>query len=244
MNDLPDRIDYVLLTHNHQDHVLLETLIQLRYKIGIVIVPRGGDGGIEDPSLRRMLRAIGFDNVIEIDELERISLPGGYVTALPFFGEHGDMNIRTKSTYVLGSGCRKVMIAADSSNVEPRLYQRLADEYGGVDILFLGMESEGAPVSWLYGPLLLSPLDRNCDHSRRLNGADDAAGFAMVEALRPSSVYVYAMGGEPWVRFISSKQYTAADKAIIDSDRLVNRCRAAGIEAQRLELKKDLRLAA
>jgi hypothetical protein len=66
----------------------------------------------------------------------------------------------------------------------------------------------------------------------------------MVEALRPRSVYVYAMGGEPWVRFISSKQYTAADKAIIDSDRLVNRCRAAGIEAERLELKKDLRLAA
>jgi L-ascorbate metabolism protein UlaG (beta-lactamase superfamily) len=27
---LPDVIDYVVLTHNHQDHVLLETLLQLR----------------------------------------------------------------------------------------------------------------------------------------------------------------------------------------------------------------------
>jgi glyoxylase-like metal-dependent hydrolase (beta-lactamase superfamily II) len=25
--DLPDRIDYVFITHNHQDHVLLETLL-------------------------------------------------------------------------------------------------------------------------------------------------------------------------------------------------------------------------
>ena len=25
-DDLPDRIDYVLVTHNHQDHILFETL--------------------------------------------------------------------------------------------------------------------------------------------------------------------------------------------------------------------------
>ena len=37
-SDLPDRIDYVVITHNHQDHVLLETLLQLRHQIGTVIV--------------------------------------------------------------------------------------------------------------------------------------------------------------------------------------------------------------
>jgi L-ascorbate metabolism protein UlaG (beta-lactamase superfamily) len=31
--DLPETIDYVLITHNHQDHVLFETLLQLRHKI-------------------------------------------------------------------------------------------------------------------------------------------------------------------------------------------------------------------
>lgn len=30
---LPDEIDYVLITHNHQDHVLFETLLRLRHKI-------------------------------------------------------------------------------------------------------------------------------------------------------------------------------------------------------------------
>ena len=42
--DLPEVIDYVLITHNHQDHVLFETLLQLRHKIRHIVVPRGGGG--------------------------------------------------------------------------------------------------------------------------------------------------------------------------------------------------------
>ena len=37
--DLPERIDYLCLTHNHADHVNLETLLQLRHKVGKVLVP-------------------------------------------------------------------------------------------------------------------------------------------------------------------------------------------------------------
>ena len=38
--DLPEVIDYVVITHNHQDHVMLETLLQLRYKIRNIILPK------------------------------------------------------------------------------------------------------------------------------------------------------------------------------------------------------------
>lgn len=37
--DLPDTIDYVLITHNHQDHILLETLLQIRHKVKCIVVP-------------------------------------------------------------------------------------------------------------------------------------------------------------------------------------------------------------
>jgi glyoxylase-like metal-dependent hydrolase (beta-lactamase superfamily II) len=41
-DDLPEKIDYVVITHNHQDHVLLETLLQIRHKVGCVVVPVQG----------------------------------------------------------------------------------------------------------------------------------------------------------------------------------------------------------
>ena len=50
-DDLPDVIDYVLITHNHQDHILFETLLQLRHRIRTIIVPRNGGGALQDPSL-------------------------------------------------------------------------------------------------------------------------------------------------------------------------------------------------
>ena len=41
-DDLPEAIDYVLITHNHQDHILFETLLQLRHRIRKIVVPRNG----------------------------------------------------------------------------------------------------------------------------------------------------------------------------------------------------------
>ena len=40
-DDLPEKIDFVVITHNHQDHILFETLLQIRHKVKIFIVPRG-----------------------------------------------------------------------------------------------------------------------------------------------------------------------------------------------------------
>lgn len=47
--DLPEEIDYVLITHNHQGHCMLETLLQLRHRVGRVLVPRNNGGGLADP---------------------------------------------------------------------------------------------------------------------------------------------------------------------------------------------------
>ena len=118
--DLPDMLDYVIITHNHQDHVLLETLLQIRHRVRHIIVPRSGGGVLEDPSLRLTLGAIGFTNIIELDEFQSVQFAGGSVVGLPFLGEHADLNIRSKLAYVLEIQHTKLLFAADSCNLAPR----------------------------------------------------------------------------------------------------------------------------
>jgi L-ascorbate metabolism protein UlaG (beta-lactamase superfamily) len=67
--DLPEVIDYVLITHNHQDHILFETLLPLRHKIRNIIVPRTTSGALQDPNLKLAFNHAGFFNVFEIDEI-------------------------------------------------------------------------------------------------------------------------------------------------------------------------------
>lgn len=241
--DLPDAIDYVLITHNHQDHILLETILQLRHRIGTIVVPRSGHGALQDPSLRLMLEHLGFDDVRELDELERIEIDGGAITGLPFFGEHADLNVRTKLAYHVALGGHTLLFAADSCNVEPSLYHHLRRLLGEVEVLFLGMECDGAPLSWVYGPLLTRPLERQKDQSRRLAGSDYDRAQALVDALGCREVYVYAMGQEPWLNYVMSKKYTEASNPIVASNRLIDTCRRRGLVAERLFGEKEILLA-
>lgn len=232
--DLPPRIDQVLITHGHQDHIIFESLLQLRHKVDNFIVPRSSGATMADPSLKLILKTIGFNRVWEIDELESIEIPGGRIVALPFFGEHSDLNIRTKVTYLIEIRGKRILLLADSNNLEPKLYEHIRDLFGEIDILFIGMECEGAPMSWLYGPMMTIPVSRKDDQSRRLDGSNYEKAIAIVDLLKPKEIYVYAMGQEHWLSFLTSIQYTDQSQPIIESDKLVNVCRARGLHAERL----------
>jgi L-ascorbate metabolism protein UlaG (beta-lactamase superfamily) len=238
--DLPDVIDYVVISHNHQDHILFETILQLRHKIKNIIVPRNGGGALQDPSLKLMLQNIGFKNVIELEELDELPIPNGSITGLPFFGEHADLNIRTKLGYAVRLGKHSIFLGADSCNVEPKLYEHLYDLVGNMDVCFLGMECDGAPLTWVYGALLTMKIDRKMDKSRRLSGSNYERALDIVRRFKFKEVYVYAMGQEPWLNYIMSVKYTDQSNPIVASNKLIADCQSWGVTAERLFGEKEI----
>lgn len=240
--DLPDWIDYVLITHNHQDHILFETMLQIRHKVGTIVVPRSGGGALQDPSLKLLLRRIGFPNVVEMDEMETLEFADGSITGLPFLGEHADLNIRTKLAYLCRLGRHSLLFAADSCNIDRRLYEKVHPLVGDIDAAFIGMECDGAPLSWVYGPLLTQPLDRKMDQSRRLAGSNYERAIDIVNRFRCRETYVYAMGQEPWLNYVMSVKYTDESNPIKASNRLIEDCLSRGIQAERLFGEKEILL--
>ena len=230
-HDLPDNIDYVLITHAHQDHVNLETLLQIRQQIKTIVVPENNSGFLADPSLKLMLKHIGFESVISIKELEQIVLLDGVITGIPFLGEHGDLNIHSKLAYHLKIANKSILFAVDSNNIDNTLYKKLASLMSPVDMLFIGMECQGAPMSWSYGPLFTKQIQRDFDQSRRLSGSNCDKAWLMVRDLQCAEVVIYAMGQEPWLRHVMGLEYTADSPQLIEADKLLEKCRQSSINA-------------
>lgn len=239
-DDLPNQIDYLVITHAHLDHVLIEHLIQLRHKVKKVVVPKSGVCFLQDPSLKLFFKHLGFKEVIEIDDMETISIPGGSITGIPFLGEHGDLNIQTKKAHLIKMNDKTILCAADSNNISHETYTRIQKIIGNIDVIFIGMECDGAPLSWVYGSLYIEKLPRSMDQSRRLSGSDFKKAFNIVECFGCKQAYVYAMGQEPWLNYVMCVKYTPESKPIIESDKLVSACQNKGIISKRLLDKEEI----
>jgi L-ascorbate metabolism protein UlaG (beta-lactamase superfamily) len=242
-SQLPPKIDYILLTHNHQDHVNFETLLQLRYKTNKVLVPKNNGGTLADPSIRLMVKQLGF-TALEVDDLDQIFVKGGKIIAVPFLGEHGDLHIRSKTAWYIELLGRKLFFGADSSNPDNKLYEHLEMFVHDIDILAIGMECIGAPYTWLYGALHTKMVSKTIKNSRRLNGSDCKQALPMVKAFSPKDVFIYALGMEPWYKYFMGIEYDDDSAQIVESNKMLEACKAIGVSAEALYGKKIVYLSA
>jgi len=238
--DLPEEIDYVLVTHNHQDHNCLETLLRIRHRTRCLVVPRTSGMLYGDVSLKLLAHRIGFRDVVEMDSLENLQLPDGEITAVPFLGEHADL-AHGKTGYVIRSGKRTLLIGADSDCLDKQVYENVRRCVGRVDTVFLGTESVGAPLSWIYGPLLSKRPSREEEESRRQHGCDARRAIDILEVLGANRLYNYGMGMEPWLEYILGLGLKENSPQWTESERLLAQARARRfLEAERWYGKAEI----
>jgi len=239
--DLPEFLDYVVLSHNHQDHCAPEMLLPLRHRVGRVVVPQNNSGSLADPSMKLLLGNLGFRNVDVVSAFQQIPFSGGVITSLPFPGEHVDLDVHTRHGIHIEANGRRLLFLVDSDGWDSVLFRRIARRTGRkLDALFLGMECHGAPLTWLYGPLMTRSITRRNDESRRLSGLDSARAWRVVQEFEAANIFVYAMGQEPWLKYIMGLQYKPDSIQLKEVAAFLELCRDANLPAEHLYISKDL----
>ncbi|NPD22927.1 MBL fold metallo-hydrolase [Corallococcus exiguus] len=239
--DLPRRIDYVVITHSHPDHLDIETLLRLRHRIGTLMVPRASGALAGDYSPRLLGKALGFKNVLEPYFYESLPIPDGEIIAAPFMGEHGDV-AHAKSAWIIRTGEERLFFAADSMCVDETTYRDLRSTVGDLHSVFMNTEIVGAPHTWMLEGFFPKKRDRKLEKNRRCRGSNSAEGLRLLELVGAKRIFNYAMGLEPWMEHIIGPAATPETPRMKESDLLLTTARERGLQAERLEGARQVHL--
>lgn len=128
--DLP-RIDVVLISHNHYDHLDMPTIIKLERKFHpVFVVPLGN---------KIYLQNNGIRNVVELDWWNKYKCKNVVVTLLP--AQHWsarwfhDINWTLWGSYGIDIQNKKIFFAGDTGY--SNYFKQISEEWGKPDIAFL-----------------------------------------------------------------------------------------------------------
>ncbi len=175
--DLPDP-DYLIITHDHWDHLDYKTMLNLKNRTGKVICPLGVGAHLE---------YWGFDpaKIIELDWDEHIQLDGDIMlTALParhFSGRGLRSNHSLWAGYMLQSTLGNIFLSGDTGY--DTHFKKIKEQFGKIDLAI--MENGQYNEEWKYIHLLPEDLVK------------------AVEELQPGRLMTvhnskFALGKHPW----------------------------------------------
>src|SRR5882724_4206116 len=148
----------ILITHKHDDHFDTETLRDFPNKSLRVVVRRG---------LGQLIRNMGYDDVVEIDDWEPSQIGSVIITAVP--ARH---NV-PENGYVLEANSQTLYVAGDT-RFDEKLFREIANRYPKLDAALL-------------------PIGGMRIFGRRLDMSPDEAADAFL-LLKPGHVIPYHYG--------------------------------------------------
>lgn len=144
--DLPE-IDYLILSHDHYDHVDYETLIKLKDRTKKVICGLGVGADFEE-------WGYNMENILEKDWNETIDFGNGFLIhttpARHFSGRGFTRNNTLWMSYVLQSPTMKIYIGGDSGY--DTHFAEIGKKFGPIDLAIL--EDGQYDIKWKYIHLL------------------------------------------------------------------------------------------
>jgi hypothetical protein len=122
------------------------------------------------------------------------------------------------------------MFAADSNCFDVNAFEDIRTLVGAMDVLFVGTVTEGAPLTFVNGPLLSRAVSRAEAAARTTHGSDSAGVLKMIDALGARRVFVYAMGFERWMNHLVGPAFADDSGPVVHARRVIEGARARSLD--------------
>ncbi len=140
--DLP-KIDYLLITHDHYDHLDMETIKQLKGKVGKVVCALGVGAHLERWGYpAEMLIEQDWDDSVALDSSTTLH----FTPARHFSGRGLKRNNTLWTSYVLESRSKRLFLGGDSGY--DKHFEKIGEQFGGFDLAIL--ENGQYNEAWRY----------------------------------------------------------------------------------------------
>jgi L-ascorbate metabolism protein UlaG (beta-lactamase superfamily) len=188
-------VSAILITHGDNDHLNAQSLFRFPRNTPLVI-PKNDVIRPYQVDMKRMAILLGFTDIREVAEWERLQFGEAVVIAAPFRGEDWGLELSAR-TYLVSSSELTIYANADSTS-SPDVYMRLAKDFR-IDLALLGIsgasEAYAAPPGFGYGEFYTPWIqrERRNEWVQLCNDPEDSAAAAVLLGARHA--FGYAAGG-------------------------------------------------
>ena len=136
LKDLP-KIDYVLISHNHQDHVEVASIEYLKKFDPIYLVPKGNKSWLKKRKIQKVIEFIwGQDKTFFLNSSDFAEIKFNFLPAYHWSGRGAfSMNKSLWGSWMIESNGTRIYFAGDSAYDEH--YKKIGEQFKDIDIALM-----------------------------------------------------------------------------------------------------------